>query len=85
MELLRDKGIQQLNLDEYPEDKRISFIKNNPYDLTNNQLEMLRRYYKIPRKVFMSGENKRKLYKMLSSIINELDKRKKRYIKIGKS
>lgn len=85
MELLRDKGIQQLNLDEYPEDKRISFIKNNPYDLTNNQLEMVRRYYKIPRKVFMSGENKRKLYKMLSSIINELDKRKKRYIKIGKS
>lgn len=66
MEMLKDKGIAQFDLDQIPEDKRVNFIKVNPYNLTKIQLEMIRRYYKIPKRFFMNGENKRKLYKFLS-------------------
>lgn len=77
MEMLKSKGIKMIDLNNVPMDKRVELIRRNPYKLSKSQIEAIRKYYKISKRVFMNGERKRKLFNYLSRFLVERNNVKK--------
>lgn len=68
-EILKSKGEDIFHLKNISKYEAISILRDNPYNFSSYQLEVIRNYFKIPKKDLMNGKSKHKLYKLVGSYI----------------
>lgn len=68
-EILKERGEVIFDIESISQDEAINLIRENPYKLTDSQLNFIRAMHNIPKRYLMSGKSKHKLYKLVEPYV----------------
>ena len=77
-EILKDRGEDIFHIKDISKSDAANIIRENPYNFSSYQLESIRKLFHLPKRNFMNGSKKHKLYKLVAPYILKKDSQNKK-------
>lgn len=77
-EILKDRGEDIFHIKDISKSDAANIIRENPYNFSSYQLESIRKLFHLPKRNFMNGSKKHKLYKLVAPYMLKKDSQNKK-------